>query len=45
MAEEIGEALIENIISKYCVPDYIVMDQDSTFMSTLKNYLFKIVWY
>ena len=24
--EEIGEALIESIISKYCVPDYVVMD-------------------
>ena len=26
---------------KYCVPDYIIMDQDSTFMSSLINYLFK----
>ena len=24
--EEIGDALIENIISKYCVPDYMIMD-------------------
>ena len=39
--EEIGNALIENIISKHCVPDYIIMDQDSTFMSSLMNYLFK----
>ena len=40
--EEIGNALIENVISNYCVPDYIIMDQDSTFMSSLmKNYLFK----
>ena len=37
---EIGEALIENVISKYCVPDYI-MDLDSTFMSMLMNYIFK----
>ena len=40
-SEEIGEALIENVISKYCIPDYIIMDQDSTFMSTLMNYLFR----
>ena len=29
-AREIGEALIEHIITKYCVPDCIIMDQDST---------------
>ena len=40
-SEEIGDALIENVISKYCVPDYIIMDQDSAFMSSLMNYLFK----
>ena len=40
-SEEIEEALIESVISKYCVPDYIIMDQDSAFMSTLMNYLFK----
>ena len=39
-AEEIGEALIEHVITKYCVPDCIIMDQDSTFMSSLINYLF-----
>ena len=37
---EIGEALIESIVSKYCVPGYIIMDQDSTFMSILINYVF-----
>ena len=40
-SEEIGNVLIENVISKYCVPNYIIMDQDSTFMSSLMNYLFK----
>ena len=40
-SEEIGDALIENVISKYCIPDYIIMDQDSAFMSMLMNYLFK----
>ena len=40
-SEEIGDTLIENVISKYCVPDYLIMDQDSAFMSSLINYLFK----
>ena len=40
-SEEIGNALIENIITKYCVPAYIIMDQDSAFMLSLMNYLFK----
>ena len=38
-AEEIGEALIEHIITKYCVPNCIVMDQGSAVMSSLMNYL------
>ena len=38
--EEIGEALIEHIITKFCIPNCIVMDQDSAFMSSLINYLF-----
>ena len=36
---EVGDALIENIITKYCVPEYITMDQVSTFMSSVMNYL------
>ena len=40
-SEEVGEALIENVITKYCSPDYIIMDQDSAFMSSLMNYLFR----
>ena len=39
-SEEIGEALIENVIMKYCIPKYIIMDQDSAFMSSLMAYLF-----
>ena len=39
-AEEIGDALIEHVITKYCVPECIIMDQDSGFMSSLMNYLF-----
>ena len=38
-AEEIGDALIENVITNYCIPDCIIMDQESAFMSTLINYL------
>ena len=36
-----GEALIENVISKYGSPECIMMDQDSAFMSSLMNFLFK----
>ena len=38
-SEEIGEALIESAITKYCISDYIIMDQDSTFMSSLMTHL------
>ena len=38
--EEVGEALIEHVITKYCIPNCIIMDQDSVFMSSLMNYLF-----
>ena len=31
-SEEIGNALIENVISKFGTPEYIIMDQDSAFM-------------
>ena len=41
ISEEVGEALIEHVISKYCVPNCIIMDQDNAFMSTLMNYLFR----
>ena len=37
-SEEVGETLIENIITKYCVPEYIIMNQDSAFMSSLMTY-------
>ena len=39
--EEVGEALIEHVISKFYAPNCIIMDQDNTFMSTLMNYLFR----
>ena len=40
-SEEIGDALIDNIISKYGIPEYIIMDEDTAFMSMLMIYLFK----
>ena len=40
-SEEMGDFLIENIISKYFVPNYKIMNQDSVSMSSLLNYLFK----
>ena len=40
-SEEVGEALIENVISKFGTPDYMIMDQDSAFMSSLMSYLFQ----
>ena len=39
-SEEIGNALIKKVITKCYIPEYIIMDQDSTFMSSLMNYLF-----
>ena len=38
-SEEIGEALLENVITKYCIPEYII-DQGSAFMSSLMTYIF-----
>ena len=38
--EEVGEAILEHVITKHCIPDYIIMDQDSAFMSSLVSYLF-----
>ena len=33
--------MINSVFSKYCVPDCIIMDLDSVFMSSLMSYLFK----
>ena len=40
---EVGEAIIENIVTKYGTPEYMIMDQDSTFMSSLMNFLFQVL--
>ena len=39
-SEEVGEALLEHVITKYSIPEYIIMDQCSMFMSSLMTYLF-----
>ena len=39
-SEEVGEALLEHVITKHCIPDYIIMDQDNAFMSSFMTYLF-----
>ena len=39
-SEEVGEALLEHVITKHCIPDYIIINQDSAFMSSLMTYLF-----
>ena len=40
-SEEVGEALINSVFSKYCLPDYMIMDLDSVFISSPMNYFFK----
>ena len=40
ISEEVGEAILEHVITKHCIPDYILIDQDSAFMSLLMSYLF-----
>ena len=42
-SKEVEEALLEHVITKYCIPEYIIMDQDSAFMSSLMTYLFHIL--
>ena len=39
-SEEIGESLLENVMTKYGIPDYNIIDQDSAFMFSLMTYLF-----
>ena len=39
-AEEKGDALIEHVVTIYCIPDHIIMDQESVFMSSVIKYLF-----
>ena len=36
--EEIGDALTENVITKYCIPQHIIMGQDNAWI----KYIFSI---
>ena len=38
-SEEIGDALIGHVFSKYSIPEFMIMDQDKTVISTLIIYL------
>ena len=38
-SEEGKKAVIEHVITKYCIPEYIIMDQDSVFISLIMTYL------
>ena len=44
-SEEIGGALIKNVILKYCIPDDIIMDQDSVFMSSQSSIIAGRTWH
>ena len=39
-SEEIGYASIGHMFSKYSIPECMIMNQDSAFISTLINFLF-----
>ena len=39
ISEEIGETLIDIVITKYHIPEYIIVDQDSAFMPSFMTYL------
>ena len=40
-SEDIGDTLREHVFSMYGIEEYIIMDQDGAFISTLINYLFR----
>ena len=40
-SKKVRAALIENFITMFGTPDYMIMDQDSAFMSSLMSYLFR----
>ena len=42
-SEEVREALIENVITKFGTQDDMIMDQNSALMSSLMSYLFKML--
>ena len=40
-SKELGDSLIDNVMSKFCVSDYIIKEQDRIFESSLINCLLK----
>ena len=44
-SEEVGEAIIENVISKFATPEYIIMDQDSHIHVFSHELLISGTWY
>ena len=40
-SQELGDALMQEMLSKYSILECRIMDQDDAFMSTLINYSFK----
>ena len=41
-SEEIGDALIEDVISKYCIPDYIIMYQQCIYISSYELLIYEV---
>ena len=39
--EEISDTLIAHVLSRYGMPDYLIMHQDSAFILPVINYLFR----
>ena len=42
-SEEVGVALLEHVITKYCIPEYIIMDQDSILKEGFSAYSSPVV--
>ena len=42
-SEEVGKAIIENLVTKYGTPEYMIMDQDSVYMLSLMNFLLQVL--
>ena len=42
-SEEVEEAIVENIVTKYSTPEYMIMDQDRAFLSSLMNFVFQVL--
>ena len=41
-SEEIGEAPIENVLTKYCIPEYIIIDQECIYVFTHESLIKQI---